>query len=247
MHKPLKRIVPGAKDAVLFVHGINATPRFFDEYAAVLPADVSVHSLLLPGHGGTVKDFGRHSAKEWETHVRDCLNELRATHARVYIVAHSLGTLLAIREAVRDDARIAGMLLLCVPLRIWSRPSALVRNIGKAVLGLTSAEELRKCYGTEVDWRVWRYIGWIPRYLELFSLSKDARQKVSRLTVPSLAFMAGRDEQVSLRSAKEMAGNPAIEVRYMPQSRHHEFTPEDKAAICVALQEMCLPAKQEAP
>lgn len=247
MHSELKRIVPGAKNAVLFVHGINATPRFFDEYAAALPADFSVHSVLLPGHGGTVKDFGKHSAKEWEAHVRACLDGLRASHERVYIVAHSLGTLLSIREAVRDDTRIAGMLLLCVPLRIWSRPSAWVRNIGKGVLGMTSQEELRTCYGTEVDWRVWRYIGWIPRYLELFVLSRDARQKVSRLTVPTLAFMAGKDEQVSLRSEKCMAGNPAITLRRMPKSRHHEFTPEDKAAIRKALLGMCGLAEQEAP
>ena len=239
MHEPFKRIIPGAKDAVLFVHGINATPRFFDEYVAAVPGDWSVHNILLPGHGGTVKDFGKHSAREWEEHVRACLNELRASHERVHIVAHSLGTLLAIREAVRDDAGIAGMLLLCVPLRIWSRPSALVRNACKGLGGKASAEELRTCYGTEVDWRIWRYIGWIPRYLELFALSRDARRKVSRLTVPTRAFMAGKDEQVSLRSEKCMAGNPAITLRRMPKSRHHEFAPEDKAAILSALRDMC--------
>ena len=41
MHQPFKRIVPGAESAVLFVHGINATPRFFDEYVAALPEHVS--------------------------------------------------------------------------------------------------------------------------------------------------------------------------------------------------------------
>lgn len=238
MHSELKRIVPGAKNAVVFVHGINSTPRFFDDFVAVVPPDWTVHSILLPGHGGTVTDFARHSAQEWENHVRAALHDLRASHERVYIVAHSLGTLLSIREAVQDDSQIAGMLLLCVPLRIWSRPSALVRNIGKGVLGMTSQEELRTCYGTEVDWRVWRYIGWIPRYLELFRLSRDARQEVRRLQVPTIAFMAKKDEQVSLRSVKEMADVPAIEVRYMPESHHHEFAPEDKEALLDALREM---------
>ena len=239
VHSELKRIIPGAKNAVLFVHGINATPRFFDEYVAVLPADFSVHNILLPGHGGTVKDFGRHSAKEWEAHVRTCLNELRAAHERVYIMAHSLGTLLVIREAVRDDTRIAGMLLLCVPLRIWSKPAAWWGKLAKGLGGKASQEELHTCYGHEVDARIWRYIGWIPRYLELFALSKDARQKVSRLTVPTVAFMAGRDEQVSLRSEKCMAGNPAITMKRMPRSTHHLFTLEDKASVTAALLAMC--------
>ncbi|MBQ3157534.1 MAG: alpha/beta fold hydrolase [Clostridia bacterium] len=238
MHAPFRRIVPGAECAVLFIHGINATPRFFDETLSAVPENCSVHALLLPGHGGTVKDFARHTSAEWTAHVRAAVEELRKTHRRLYIVGHSLGTLLAIREAVREDRQIAGLLLLCVPLRIWSRPSAWVRNTGKALLGITSPEELRTCYGTEIDWRVWRYIGWIPRYLELFRESAAARQEIARLNVPTIAFMAKKDEQVSLRSVKEMEGNPAIEVRYMPDSRHHEFAPGDKAAVTAALRAM---------
>lgn len=239
VHSEYKRIVPGAENAVLFVHGINATPRFFDEYAAILPAALSVHSLLLPGHGGSVLDFGAHPAKEWENHVRAALEALRASHERVYIVAHSLGALLSIREAVRDDTRIAGMLLLCVPLRIWSRPTAWWGKLAKGLGGRAAQEELRTCYGTEVDWRIWRYIGWIPRYMELFALSKEARQVVSRLTVPTRVLMAGRDEQVSLRSEKCMADNPAIMLGRMEKSTHHLFTPEDKEVVRTAMQEMC--------
>ena len=246
MHSEYRRIVPGAKKAVLFVHGINATPRFFDEYAAALPADVSVHNLLLPGHGGSVRDFGRHSAAEWESHVRAALDDLRKSHEQVYIVAHSLGTLLAIREAVRDESRIAGMLLLCVPLRIWSRPTAWWGKLAKGLGGKAAQEELRTCYGTEVDWRVWRYIGWIPRYLELFRLSKEARQIVRRVNVPVRVFMAGKDEQVSRRSEKCMAGHPSITISRMENSSHHIFTQEDKAAIRAALLDMCGAAEQGA-
>lgn len=238
VHSELKRIIPGAKNAVLFVHGINATPRFFDEYVAVLPADFSVHNILLPGHGGTVKDFGRHSAKEWEAHVHASLEELRGQHEQVYIVAHSLGTLLAIREAVLDSTRIAGMLLLCVPLRIWSKPSAWVSTILKGLFPGRNAAELRTCYGIETDWHIWRYIGWIPRFRELFALSADARKQVSRLTVPTHAFMAGRDEQVSLRSERFLSGNPVILLHRMPESHHHAFTPEDKATLLATLRAM---------
>lgn len=239
MHKPLKRIVPGAKDAVLFVHGIVSTPRFFDDFASIIPPGWSVHSVLLPGHGGTVKDFGRHGAREWSQHVRSALDELRASHERVYIVAHSLGTLLSIREAVRDDTRMAGMLLLCVPLRIWPKPSALLHNTLKGIGLAENNGMLHTYYGTEQDWRVWRYIGWIPRYLELFRESAAARRALTALTVPTIVYMAKKDELVSLRGVRDMAGNAAVEVRYMPESHHHEFAPEDKAALLSALRTMC--------
>lgn len=239
MHEPYKRIVPGAENAVLFVHGIVSTPRFFDEYLEAVPPDWSVHSLLLPGHGGTVRDFGRHSAKEWTAHVRACLEELRAAHRRVYIVGHSLGTLLAIREAVRNDDRIAGMLLLCVPLRIWPKPSALIHNALKGVGLAENNAGLHTYYGIEQDWRVWRYIGWIPRYLELFRESAGARREVHRLKVPALVYMAEKDELVSLRGEKDMRSNPAITLRRMSGSMHHAFATEDKAMLLAALRDMC--------
>lgn len=238
MHKPFKRIVPGAENAVLFVHGIVSTPRMFDDFVALVPQTWSVHNLLLPGHGGTVQDFGRHSAQEWTAHVRESLDELRATHARVYIVAHSLGTLLTIRQAVRDPSCIAGMLLLCVPLRIWVKPSAMVKNILKGV-GLTRMPDLHTCYGISQDWRVWRYIRWIPRYLELFRESAAARREAAQVEAPAIVYMARQDELVSLRGAKLLRANPAMDVRELPASHHHDFPPEDKAALLAAFREMC--------
>lgn len=240
MHKPFRRIVPGAECAVLFIHGIVSTPRFFDDFVAVVPPDWSVHSLLLPGHGGTVRDFGRSSAKVWAAHVRTSLDELCAGHQRVYIVAHSLGTLLGIREAVRNDGRIAGMLLLCVPLRIFPKPSALIHNTLKGIGLAENTAALHTYYGTEQDWRVWRYVGWIPRYLELFQESAAARRELPRLKVPCRVYMAAQDELVSLRGEKDMQSNPAITLARLPDSHHHEFAPADKAQLLEALQKMLL-------
>lgn len=238
MHSPYKRIVPGAESAVLFVHGIVSTPRFFDDFVPLVPPDWSVHNLLLPGHGGTVQDFGRHTAKEWTAHVRAALDELRASHKRVYIVAHSLGSLLTIRQAAQDDACIAGMLLLCVPLRIWVKPSAMVKNVLKGV-GLTKNPDLHTYYGTAQDWRVWRYIRWIPRYMELFRESAAARREAAQVSVPCLVYMAKQDELVSLRGGKLLQANPAMSVRELPSSHHHDFPPEDKAVLLSALRELC--------
>ena len=111
--------------------------------------------------------------------------------------------------------------------------------LAKGLGGKAAQEELQTCYGHVVDARIWRYIGWIPRYVELFRLSREARQVVHQVKVPTVVFMAGRDEQVSLRSETCMAGNPCITLRRMPRSSHHLFTPEDKAAVTAALLDMC--------
>lgn len=238
MHEPYRRIVPGAKNAVLFVHGIVSTPRYWDAYAALVPEDWSVHCLLLPGHGGSVTDFGRTKRGEWLAHVRQAIGELRASHERVYIVAHSLGTLLTVQAVLAEPEKIAGLLLLAVPLRIFVQPASIIRNIGKG-LGLgESPEELARYYGTAQDWRVWRYIGWIPRYLELFAISADVRRRIAALTVPAQVFMSGRDELVSRRSCRVLEKCPAVTLTVLPDSMHHELAPGDDARVREALKRM---------
>ena len=99
MHSSYIRLVPGAKTAVLMVHGIVGTPRHFDFLLDTVPQDVSVMNILLPGHGGTVKDFANASMKQWKQTVAEAMETLCTTHERVIVVAHSMGTLLTAEAA----------------------------------------------------------------------------------------------------------------------------------------------------
>ena len=58
-HKPVKRIVPGAKTAVILCHGIMGSPDHFRHFIPLIPEDWSVCCLLLDGHGKGVMDFAR--------------------------------------------------------------------------------------------------------------------------------------------------------------------------------------------
>ncbi len=236
LHAQVKRIVPGAACAVLFIHGIVGTPRMFDKWVDMVPETWSLHNMLLPGHGGTAADFGRASMQKWTEHVRHALDELRQSHERVYIVGHSMGTLLAIREAVRNDKKIAGMLLLCVPLRIFPEPIAMLKKLPKGLGIGDSGAPLHTYYGIAPEWRVWRYIRWIPRYLELFGESRAARRDVKRLTVPTAALMAERDELVSLRSERDMADVPCITLMRLPNAKHYDHPLQAQEIITRCMQ-----------
>lgn len=238
MHQTRRRMVPGATRAVLFIHGIVGTPRFWDDYTEAIPQDWSLVNLLLPGHGGTVADFGRVRRGEWLQAVETELDALLAAHERVYVVGHSMGTLLAILAARKRPERIAGLLLLAVPLRIFARPRALIGNVLKGVGLGEKPEELAKYYGTAQDWRAWRYIPWIPRYLELFSLSRRARRELPELTTPASAFMCARDEMIARRSCTMMAEAPCVTLTMLPGSTHHGIAPEDRALLMDALRRL---------
>lgn len=247
MHKPCERIIPGGRCAVLFIHGVMATPRFWDSLVASLPPDVSFVNLLLPGHGGTVKDFGRVRRGEWQRHVHDALLRLKETHPRVYLVGHSMGGLLSILEAAEEPEGIAGLLLMAPALRIRVTPAAAWENLLKGLgLGVNRAE-LATYYGTEPDWRFWRYIPWIPRYLELFALSRAAREALPRLTVPTRAFRHGRDELVSPKIGPLLAACPAVTLAELAGSRHHDVAAEDLQALQAALHAMCAEDGRQAP
>lgn len=76
--------------------------------------------------------------------VENAIDEMAQSHSRVYLVGHSMGALMSILAAVRQPERIAGMILMAVPLRLALKPSAVLRNILKGVGLGESPEELAR-------------------------------------------------------------------------------------------------------
>lgn len=76
MHQEVRRMVPGADRAILFIHGILDTPDHFLPFLQLVPPEVSIYNLLLDGHGGDVRHFSRSSMTKWETQVGAAVREL---------------------------------------------------------------------------------------------------------------------------------------------------------------------------
>ena len=191
VHREVKRIHPGAGKAVLLVHGIVGTPEHFSFLLPYVPEGVSVWNLLLDGHGGSVRDFSRSSMEKWQAQVDGAVAELTETHDEIYIVAHSMGTLLTMEAAIREP-KIKKLFFLAVPLRLFLRPRML-KNMWKVYFDRISptdreAISAKRCYGIENDKNVFRYFAWLPRYLELFSKMRDGRHMLSELNTPCLAL-----------------------------------------------------------
>ena len=186
-------------------------------------------NLLLEGHGGSVRDFSAASMDRWKQQVCKALQMLRADHNRVVIAAHSMGTLLALQEAVKEP--VAALFLLNVPLSV--RPTLQLLPTVRAVCRRPSPLDdqrllaARNACSIQQDPRFWRYLGWVPRYAELFSEIGRTRKLVQSLTVPCYAYFSLKDEMVSPKSAGFLAGNPCITVKTLAGSGHFYYTPED--------------------
>lgn len=240
-HSEYIRYIPGSKYAMLMVHGIVGTPAHFRGLYPVIPEDWSVYNILLDGHGGTVMDFARSSMEKWRQQVELLLEDLLKKHEKVLIVAHSMGTLFAIQAAIRHPDRIPGLFLLQIPLKphlpLKTCLCSLQVAFGRIKPG-SPAEAMANATALKMTPKLWQYLAWIPRYIELFQQIAYTKKLLPKLTVPTQSYPSQKDELVSLRAVKHLAGHPYIANTLLPHSGHFAYDPEDLKLLQTHLSEM---------
>lgn len=221
-HRTYIKDISGSDTVVLFIHGFLGSTEHFERFIARVPEDISVYNILLKGHGGSVLDFGRASMSEWRKQVDDIVNELHKRYKKIYIVGHSMGTFFAMEAAIKYDT-VKGIFLLQSPLKIGVKPYAAI-NTFKSFFNIFGDDEISRAYknshSVKLNFRIWEYIGWIPRYLELFKESKAARSTILKLKTPCMIFQSAKDELVSVKSAKYVPDKENIRLYELKKSAH---------------------------
>ena len=217
--------------AILMIHGILGTPRHFDGFVPLIAKDKSVYNILLDGHGKTVDDFCSTSMDKWKAQVDDMAEMLCQKYENIIIMAHSMGTLLAIRTAVKHPHKVKAMILLAVPMKIFVNPLKSFNAVRVALnLGGKETEIIKaakQTHGTAPDRRVWKYLGYIPRFLELFGLVNETRKILPDLKTKSYVFQSKKDELVAYGSKKYLENHQYIEYDELENSRHYYYHSAD--------------------
>jgi len=186
----------------------------------------------LDGHGGNVDDFAGSSMKKWRTQVRTAFEGMAAIHDRVVIVAHSMGTLFAIQLAVEYPEKIPFLFLLGVPLRPHMR-LGMMRDCLRMDIGtLPKNSILWKATSVTASNRIWKYIRWIPRYLELFREIGATEQILQQLQTPCTAYQSRKDELVSNLTYPVLKRSGVMTVHELNDSTHFCYAAGDKKRIC---------------
>lgn len=228
VHEAYTRQIPGSRQAVLLIHGILGTPNHFAPLLPLIPDDWSIYNILLDGHGGKVEDFSHTSMKKWKTQVTRQLDELLTRYDRIILVAHSMGTLFCIQEAIRRPEKIAHLFLLQVPLRPRLKLSTALRSaLLPFGIVLKGSEMMCDDCSVTLDPWLWKYLGWIPRFVELIRECAATRKILQDLTIPCQAFQSQHDELVSNRSARDLQQHPHIRTTILPDSGHFGHTGQD--------------------
>ena len=242
-HQEYVRIVPEANTAILFIHGIVGTPDHFRKFIPLIPENYSIINLLLDGPGKTTDDFAKTSMKRWKSQVNGALTTLRQQHREIIIVAHSMGTLFAINAAIENPSDISQLFLMASPLRVHPKPSALTTSL-KVLFQRVSPMDLRTlgatlAYGIKPDPRLWKYLPWIPRYVELLKEIYHTRGVIQKLSTPCTVYQSKKDELVAYSSVEILKKNPKIRIHTLPQSSHFYLTQEEEALVLNDFLSLC--------
>lgn len=231
MHLEYKHIVDDANTAILFIHGILGTPNHFKDFIPLVSNEYSVHNLLLDGHGKGVKEFSRTSMKVWKNQVETAVIDLLKTHKQIIITAHSMGTLFALQQAYKRPTQIKSLFLLATPLKLAVK-FKMFSNSMKLYFNKIKPDDIeglayRAACGINQDKRFWLYLGWVPRFMELFKEIKYTRTLLKYISVPCFIFHSKNDEMVSQKSIDFINANPSIEYNVLQKSSHHYYFKDD--------------------
>ena len=221
------------KNAVLLIHGIAGSPGHFRELIPAIPETYSIYNILLDGHSGKAENLGRSSMEKWKAQVQATLTDLFNRHEKVIIVAHSMGTLFAIQAAIDHPDKIPCLFLLAVPTRPWVRFSTLITAVQIAFgkLDTPATQAMRGETALELTPKLWKYIGWAPRMIELLTQCRRTRKALPLLQVPTQTFQSQEDELVSARSCGDLEHHPFIRNTVLTGSGHFVYGAEDAAFL----------------
>lgn len=242
MHSEFLRHTANAAGAVLFVHGFLGSPKHFEKFVKLVPDNFAVHNILLEGHGGTVTDFSHASMEKWKNQVDKATSELVKRYKNVIIMAHSMGTFFAIDAAIKYPDAVKGVLLLATPLKIGVQKMAVV-NMFKSLFNTIDKSDkvgmaYQKANSIVLDKRLWLYVGWIPRCLELFKESAAAREKIKNINSKCIIFQSSKDELVTMSSLNLIPQKENISIKILENSQHFIYDKNDFNTVCTAFSKL---------
>ena len=204
--------VRGAGPDLVFVHGWGMNAGVWAPVVEELAGAYRLHLVELPGHGASVQAEGDGSLEDWAAAIR------HAVPSGATWIGWSLGAQVAIRAALDDPARIAGLCLVAGTPRFvqaadWPHAMAgetfrqfsenltedhlgtLERFLALQVRGAERASETLRWLRREVRERPRpRDVG-LDNGLRLL-LETDLRRDLHRLSQPTLWLLGERDTLV---------------------------------------------------
>jgi pimeloyl-ACP methyl ester carboxylesterase len=174
----------------LLVHGLGATPAYFQPLAIRLAQDGVVYAPNLPGFGGTMRLPGTQSTSATADALAKVCTELGS--GPYVVVGHSLGCQVVVSLVARHPTLAAGLVLLS-PAPDPSEGPLLCQAVALAIDVPREPSALLKLMIPAMVSASPRYLLTSIRAMTRYSWTED----LGRIPVPTLVIRGGRDPLVS--------------------------------------------------
>ncbi|GAB4571761.1 MAG: alpha/beta hydrolase [Anaerolineae bacterium] len=241
-----------ANGAILLIHGVAEHSGRYEHVAAHLTAqDYAVYTMDLRGHG---RSPGRRAYVAKYTHLLDdlaaYLGMVEASHpgGRIFVLGHSMGGILALALAGRQQTRLAGLITSGAPVNLRETSSRALQMVGTAVARIAPVMPLVRLDAATIssdpavraayDSDPLNYRGALPVQtgVQLVALADDARAQLPRLTLPALCMHGAQDRLADPSAldvlARELASEDKTIRRY--EGMYHEIFNEVERARVLA-------------
>ena len=227
---------PEPKGIVVFIHGFMGSPKQFSGLIAVAyDQGFSIAALLLPGHGGTAKDFASGTCECWQNHVNSELERFSREYSKIILVGHSMGGLLAINAAVKHNEYMCGLFLLTCPFLLTPFSLPTIKFRLNQVLNPKYRPVVR-AYKDSSSVKMTPNIIWcsIKPSAEVKKLIHITEQILPEVKVPISAVYSFTDELTSIKSL-DILKSGLLDVQFeqvlLSDSFHAYYTPKDQNVV----------------
>jgi len=235
-HAPFFRKNPYNKGLVIFIHGFMGSSKQFNGLVdAAYKQGYSIDTLLLPGHGGSVKKFSEGTYERWQQYVDSEVERFSQDYDRIILVGHSMGGLLAVNTSVKFPEKLSCLFIIACPfiltkfsfysLKVW---------VMQAFRRKSNPKKAAYINGTSVELTPDLIIGTIKPYFEFNKLQHAARSSLPDVTVPITAVYSSGDELTSMKSLNVLKADlkkAPLNTVILSDSLHAYYTDKEQVFI----------------
>ncbi len=225
--------IGSGETAILLIHGINDSPQCYQRMAPVLAEEgYACRVMRLPGFALPNDRYAKATKEEWLAAVESEIRALRQSHARVAIVAHSLGGAVTIAHLLDNPEAVDGVVLLAPAVDVSDRRSPLFstrawHEFAKWTLPftrITSSPFSNDCHDTEAgDYPGRTTFTPLAVAEETFQLIDANRGRAAQFKTPLMMVLAKDDQVIDWEAAERFYQEASSEpktIRFMEDCGH---------------------------
>jgi len=189
-------------EIILFIHGIFASHVQFQSLIKLFKEKgYSIYAVSLKGHGESYKALKKLRYYDWTNQIDHIIDKLTNEYNKVYVIAHSLGSLLTLNSKHTNKVAKAVLLAPAIKTKVSLKSILLALKINSTSTKNDYLTQSQKVNGIEFP-RFYHNVFGIRPLIELQKMIRVTKKQLSNYQVDSIIVISKNDETVRFSSGQ---------------------------------------------